>query len=335
MTRSRYAAVAAAIVLAPTAAFGWGATGHRIIGEAAMRALPADLPAFLHAPQAAIDVGEFSREPDRIKGAGKTFDSDLDPGHFLDLEDNGKVLGGPTLAALPATRAEYEAQLKAAGADSWKAGFLPYSVLETYQAVARDLAMWRVLSYAAANPAWAAHKAWFTAEVKRREALTLRDIGAMSHFVGDGSQPLHVSVHFNGWGDYPNPEGYTTQRIHSPFESDLVRNFVKPEAVAAEMTPVRLCQCAIDQRMRTYLTATGTLAVPLYQMEKAGGLAKGDPRGAAFATKQLAIGASEIRDMIAEAWTASLNDKVGWRPVPVADVLSGKTDPYPALYGVD
>jgi hypothetical protein len=335
MTRSRLAAAAAALVLVPTAAFGWGSSGHRIIGEAAMRALPADLPGFLHTPQAALDVGEFSREPDRIKGAGKTFDSDLDPGHFLDLNDDGKVLAGPALAGLPVTRAEYEAQLKAAGTDSWKAGFLPYSILENYQVVARDLAMWRVLSAAAANPAWAAHKAWFTAELKRREALTLRDIGTLSHFVGDGSQPLHVTVHFNGWGDYPNPEGYTAQRIHSPFESDLVREAVKPEAVAAQMTPAHLCNCAIDQRMRGYLTATGTQVIPLYQLDKAGGLMKGDPRGAAFATKQLAVGASELRDMIAEAWAASLNDKVGWRPVPVQDVLSGKTDPYPALYGID
>ena len=335
MTRSRYAALAAAIVLAPTAAFGWGSSGHRIIGEAAMRALPAELPGFLRTSQAAIDVGELSREPDRAKGAGKTFDSDLDPGHFLDVDDAGKVLGGPALSALPLTRAEYEAQLKAAGTDSWKGGFLPYSILENWQLVARDFAMWRVLSAAVANPQWSAHKAWFAGELGRREALTLRDIGTLSHFVADGSQPLHVSVHFNGWGDFPNPDGYTTARIHSPFESDLVRYQVDPAAVAAQMTPTHLCNCPIDQRMRGYLTQTVNQVIPLYQLEKAGGLMKGDPRGTAFATKQLAIGASELRDMIAEAWAASLTQTVGWRPVPVQDVLSGKTDPYAALYGID
>ena len=43
--------------------------------------------------QAIVDVGEYSREPDRIKRAGKAFDSDRDQGHFLDLNDDGTVLG--------------------------------------------------------------------------------------------------------------------------------------------------------------------------------------------------------------------------------------------------
>jgi len=108
MKRFRVLAVAAAVAALPAAAFAWGATGHRMIGEVAMRALPAELPAFLHSPQAALDVGEFSREPDRVKTAGRVFDSDMSPAHFLDLEDDGKVLGGPALANLPATRPEYD-----------------------------------------------------------------------------------------------------------------------------------------------------------------------------------------------------------------------------------
>ena len=36
-------------------------------------------------------------------------------------------------------------------------------------------------------------------------------MGVMGHYVGDGSQPLHTTVHFNGWvGD--NPKGYTTKQ---------------------------------------------------------------------------------------------------------------------------
>src|SRR5689334_2002745 len=129
MKRLLAAACAALVVAAPACVWAWGATGHRMIGELAMRALPASAPAFLRTAQAATDVGEYSREPDRSKGAGRAHDSDRDAGHFLDLSDDGTVLGGPKLSALPATRADYEKALIAAGQDNWKAGYLPYSIL--------------------------------------------------------------------------------------------------------------------------------------------------------------------------------------------------------------
>jgi len=335
MKRLSVVALAALAVAVPSSLFAWGNTGHRMLGEAAIRALPADAPAFLRTPQAALDVGELSREPDRSKGAGKLHDQDRDPAHFVDLSDDGTVLGGPPMLPLAATRAEYETQLRAKGLDQWKTGYLPYSILDRWQQLTNDFAYWRVLKAAEANPAWKEHKAWFTQDRVRREALILKDLGELSHFVGDGSQPLHVTVHFNGWGDYPNPNGYSTAKLHGPFEGDLVQATVKPAAVAARMTPLRLCNCAMEQRVSDYLTATGKQVVPFYEMEKAGGMAPGDPRGTAFAVERIAAGASELRDVIVEAWRSSANAKVGWKPVAVQDVVAGKVDPYPALYGID
>ena len=40
-------------------------------------------------------------------------------------------------------------------------------------------------------------------------------------------------------------------------------------------------------------------------------------RGPAFAVDQLARGASELRDLVVEAWTASATASVGWKPVAV------------------
>jgi hypothetical protein len=306
-----------------------------MIGELAVQKLPAEDPAFLRTPQAARDAGELSREPDRTKGSGKLHDNDRDPGHFVDLDLDGKVLGGPPMLPLAATRAEYETQLRAAGLDQWKTGYLPYSILDRWQQLTTDFAYWRVLKAAEANPKWSAHKAWFTQDRVRREALILKDIGELSHFVGDGSQPLHVTTHFNGWGDGPNPNGYSNAKLHGPFESDLVQATVKPAMVAAKMTPLHLCNCAPEQRVGEYLTATGKQVVPFYEMEKAGGMQPGDPRGTAFAVQRMAVGASELRDVIVEAWRASLKAKVGWKPVAVEDVVAGRVDPYPALYGID
>lgn len=329
------AALAVLAVAVPSSVLAWGSTGHRIVGSLAMRGLPAEVPAFLRTAQAAADVGELSREPDRSKAAGKTHDHDRDAGHFVDLDDDGKVLGGPPMLPLAATRADYETGLRAAGIDQWKAGYLPYSIIDRYQQLTSDLAYWRVLDAAEKNPAWKKNRAWFKQDRIRREALILKTIGELSHFVGDGSQPLHVTTHFNGWGDYPNPKGYSTARLHGPFESELVQQTVKPAAVAARMKPFASCNCAIEQRVSGYLATTGALVIPFYEMEKAGGLAAGDPRGTQLATDRIAVGASELRDLVVESWRASANVKIGWRPVAVQDVLAGRVDPYPALYGID
>jgi hypothetical protein len=262
-------------------------------------------------------------------------DSHNDPGHFVDISDDGSVLGGPRLDALPPTREDYETALRAAGVDSWKAGYLPYEIVERWQQLAHDLAYWRVLTAAAANPAWADRQAWYAADRRRREAQILHDLGQLSHYVADGSQPLHVTVHFNGWGPFPNPSGYTTAKVHGMFEGDLVRAAVRTEEVRARLAPLRLCGCAIEQRAADYLVATNRRVEPLYQLEKAGGLQPGDPRGPAFARDQLARGASELRDLIVEAWTASADHPVGWKPVLPADVAAGRVDPFPALYGAD
>jgi hypothetical protein len=331
------AVCAALAALLPNSVLAWGSTGHRFVGEAAMRSLPAEIPAFLHTPQAVFDVGEYSREPDRSKGAGRTHDSDRDPGHFIDLNDDGTVLGGPMLSALPATRADFDAAVRKAGADSWKSGYLPYSIVDRWEQLARSMAYWRILNAAEANPAWSAHKAFFAADKRRREAQILVTIGELSHFVGDGSQPLHVTVHFNGWGDFPNPGGYTMAKVHAPFESDLVQASVTEAGVMAKMLPPQDRKDPLAKQVSDYLTATGTLVVPFYQMEKAGGLAPGDPRGPAFATQQIAVGASELRDLIVAAWRVSATQTLGYKPnaVPVADVVAGKLDPYPMLYGID
>jgi hypothetical protein len=335
MTRIGFLALAAALAAIPASALAWGGTGHRMVGEVAVRALPAEIPAFVRTPQAAIDVGEYSREPDRGKGAGKAWDSDRNPGHFIDLGDDGRVLGGPLLSELPPTREAYDTALRAVGQDSWKAGYLPYAILDRYEQLAKDFAYWRVLAAAEANPAWAAHRAWFAADRRRRETLILTDLGQLSHYVGDGSQPLHVTIHFNGWGPYPNPQGYSTDRLHAPFESDLVQATVKEPAVAAQVAPFQSCGCGIEQRIETYLAATGALVVPFYEMVKAGGMAPGDPRATAFATRQIAAGATELRDYVVEAWRVSARETVGYKPIAVSDVEAGRVDPYPALSGIE
>ena len=322
------------VALAPAQALAWGAMGHRIVGEAAMQALPSEIPAFLRNPAAVRDVGELSREQDRSKGAGRIHDHNRDAAHFLDLDEEGKLLGGPSFLPLPSTRADYEKGLQAAGLDSWKAGYLPYSIIDQHQQLTKDFAYWRAVKTAAGREKNSERLAWLKRDLVRREAQILQTIGHLSHFVGDGAQPLHVTVHYNGWGEFPNPKGYTTARVHGPFESEFVFANIKPAAVKAKMAPLRSPSGTIEKRTVDYLSATSTEVIPFYELEKAGGLEAGDPRGVAFATERLAVGASELRDMIVSAWRGSATATVGWPVVRVQDILAGK-DPYDSLYGKD
>lgn len=314
-------------------ALAWGSTGHRLIGALAIEALPPQLPAFVR--DSAATVAEYSREPDRWKGSGRIHDSDLSPAHFVDVGDDGKILGGPALSALPETLAGYDAALRAVGVDSWKAGYLPYSIEETWQQLANDFAFWRVEQAALTRVKNPDHLAWMKLDMHAREALILRDIGVLSHYVGDGSQPLHVSVHFDGWGPFPNPEGFSTDRIHAPFEGPFVRDHADAAGVRRLETPYKPCDCAIADWTRSYLGATVAQVAPLYRLWKAGAFAGDDPRGRDFVDARLAAGASALRDAIIDAWAASATQKVGWpAPVNMAQVEAG-LDPYDALYGTD
>lgn len=335
MARIFVAALAAVLALSASGeALAWGNTGHRLAGTAAMQALPGELPAFLRRPAAAADVGELSREQDRTKGSGKAHDANRDPAHFVDIDEAGKVLGGPAFAPMPATRADYETALAAHGLNSWKAGYLQFAIVDGVQHLTKDFGYWRALT-AAEKRARGRRKAWLAADRRRREGLILQSIGHLSHYVADGAQPLHASVHFNGWGDYPNPKGYTTAKIHNPFEGELVVSGVTLAGVQGRMSPFRSCGCATEQRTVDYLLASAAEVEPLYELEKGGRLKPGESQGLDFATRRLGAGASELRDLIVEAWRASAQAEVGWKPVKVSDVEAGRVDPYDALRGAD
>ena len=318
-----------------TAALAWGASGHRLIGEAAVEALPGDLPAFLRTPATAQAVGELAREPDRSKGAGQPHDRDLDPGHFLDLDDDGKVNGGPALASLPADREGYDAALRAAGTDAYKSGYLPYNIEDGFEQVEKDFGYWRVETAALESSTSPAERAWIARDLKLRENLTIRDIGYWAHFVGDGSQPLHVSIHYNGWGDYPNPANYTKDRIHGPFEGPFVHDHVTLSTVEAAMAPLQPCT-PIATCTAAYLAATNSHVVPLYRMWGAGDFKRADAQASAFATARVAEGAAELRDMIVAAWRASDDAVLGRDPqISVKAAEAGQPVPFAVLYGDD
>jgi hypothetical protein len=323
------AAALALMLAAPMPAQAWGALGHKLIGEAAAAEFPASLPAFVRSRPAAWRIGEASREPDRSRSAGEPHDGDLDPGHYVNVRDDGTIAGGPRLDALPPGREAYDTALRAVGATQYKSGFLPYSIIDGWQQLVKDFALWRGDVAGARLARSKADRQWFEQDRALRELLTLRDLGYWAHFVGDASQPMHVSVHYNGWGDGPNPDGFeATPGLHAKFESDFVDANIRLADVTAAMRPYRDCGCTIQKHTEAYLTATLSQLRHTYQFEKDGAYDKATPQSKTFAAARLAEAASMLRDLVTDAWTQSGQAVLGYKNrLPVADIEAGKVYP--------
>lgn len=329
-------ALSAALTALPFgSAWAWGATGHEWVSGIAIEKLPTTLPAFIRTPEAIAEIAAMGRELDRSKGSGKTHDAERDPGHYVDLADDGSVEGILPLANLPATREEYDTLLRAGGKTQYKAGYLPYSIVDGFQQLRKDFAYWRALTKAIETAESPEERAWFEADRRLREKLTLRDLGVWSHYGGDASQPLHVTVHYNGWGNYPNPEGYTMKKIHAYFEGEFVKRNLSRSAVADEVGPYQPCGCSIEDRTKALLLASLAQVGPLYALEKEGGFKRGDQRGMMFATTRLAAGVEAVRDMIVMAWEESAKTPVGYPMVNVRDIEGGKVRATKELFGAD
>src|SRR5215510_8700055 len=315
------------LAVGPTDAWAWGATGHEWISGIAIEKLPDSVPAFVRTLEAAAEIAVLGRELDRSKGAGKEHDSERDPGHYVDLGDNSDVMGVLPLTQLPDTREEYDTQLRAKGFTQYKAGYLPFSIIDGWQQIRKDFAYWRALKKGLETATTAEDRAWFESDIKRRKRLIVHNIGIWSHYVADASQPLHVSIHYNDWGDFPNPKGYTTKPIHAYFEGEFVKRNLTRSAVADEVPPYQPCAaCSIKQSTRAVLLESMAEVEPFYALEKEGAFKRGDPRGVAFATARLATGATALRNMIVDAWQDSATTPVGYPMVNVRRERQGACD---------
>lgn len=347
------ATAALCAALAPAASFAWGHAGHVSVSQLAMTALPPEIPAFVRSAQSIAQVGELGAEADQSKTTGTVtttsgtvrttstvHDAERDPGHYIDIDDVGIVLGGIVpLNQLPATREAFDTAQRGGSQTQYSAGYLPYALMDGFQQIRKDFGIWRAMSVGLATAANDSDRAWFRFQLQLRQQLIIRDIGYWSHFVADASQPMHVSIHFNGWGNYPNPNGYTTSGIHSAFEGSFVKNFVDFDAVAKQMRPYTdRGVTTYEQRVPLYLAESLSQLVPVYQAAKDSNndnYRTNQPAEMAIVVKQLAAGASELRDQIVDAWRQSANIAVGFPLVRVSDVEARRVIVTPATFGAD
>lgn len=321
-----------AIVQAHAPAWAWGAKGHHLINRLAVESLPADFPGFMRTRRAIDELTDLGLELDLLKGSGTEWDGAKDPGHYIDLVGDGTLEGGLRLNALPVTREAYDTALRKTGYDQYKAGFVPYSIVQGWEQLRMGFAYWRVDRYEMQHAKTRVLRATAADRAAVDESLILRDAGVWGHYVADASQPLHVTVHFNGWGHYPNPHGYSNSaHLHDLFETDFVNRYVTATAVAKHMTSLKgqpsgklLDDQTILSAVERYLAESNATVPELYQIEKTGGFENGTPRAVAFVSERLAFGASELRTLIVWAWADSLNETIGDdAPQQVRNIVQG------------
>jgi S1/P1 Nuclease len=304
-----FATVAAIIVLPSTACFGWGSEGHRMINRLAAEHLPPDLPAFLHSAAAIEEIEYLGPEPDRWRSPGEPeLSNEQAPEHFIDLE-LADMIGNQ----LPRRRYDFIAALYAAGLTHpnlaaelrpEKVGLQPYVTTEVYERLKAAMREYRALSAQGKD-------------TKPVEQAIVFYAGWLGHYVGDGSQPLHVTLNYDGWVGKENPKGYTTQRgIHAKFETTFVAANIRAADVAPLMSAPMQLNDVFDDYV-AYLRSSARLIERTYELEKLGGFDNaGTVDSKQFTAQRLAAAASELRDLYYTAWVESAKPVPDWHDAP-------------------
>jgi len=274
-----------------------------LINRLAASNLPADVPAFLRTAAAVDEIEYLGPEPDRWRSKAESeLSAAQAPEHFIDMEL------ADALGPLPHKRLDFEAEVFAAHQRPETIGLQPWETDEVWERL--KVAMREYRGLLAAGPG-------ANVDTKPVEAAIIFYAGWLGHYVGDGSQPLHVTVQYNGWTG-PNPHGYTTEhQIHYQFESPFVAANIHAPEVQAKMSPAKIIRGDMFDAYVAYLRHSATFVEKVYQLDKAGSfLGAGTPESRDFAAERLAAAASMLRDMIYTAWIESAQ--------PVSDAHAGK-----------
>ena len=288
----------AAIAVAPEFLDAWGNDGHIVINRTAARHIPESMPLFLR--NAESRLGYLGPEPDRWRNRSEyPLKEAQEPDHFIDMER----LDG--FGELPPGRYQFYKKAYAlhdkaepgspAASDDMlpdKIGLQPYETLEVFDRLKVAFREYRRLHGDEQSSLQAQEDVIFYA-------------GWLGHYVADAANPLHTTIHYNGWvGE--NPNGYTTAKdTHGNFESRFVSdNLAKLKFDDLMHAPVHLDHLFEDY-MR-YLQESNSQVRPFYELEKTGAFRDaGTAEGVQFTRARMAAGAQMLLNLWYTAWIDS------------------------------
>ena len=283
---------------------GWGVRGHQSANRAAVRALPAGGPVFLKEYEDWI--ARTGPVPDSWRGPGEPYSKIFeDPNHGWFKEQFA------FMTSIPRSRYEfvlrlYDEFLKIREKDPdgaaltnvrWT-GTMPYAAMENYDRMQSAMRLYR---RAVADS---------SAESQKDARYLAQDIafymGWLGHYTADGAQPLHDTIHHDGWQG-PNPKQYATDpRIHGRFESAFVDLI---QLTDADLMPLMEKPRLLDDpfaAILAHLDDAASHVEEVYILDKAGAFAdKASEPAAHLARTQLAKAAALLRDLTCTAWAES------------------------------
>jgi len=277
---------ALAFALAPPLE-GWGDEGHRYVSTVAVNSLPDEIPAFFR--KAAARLIFLGPEPDRWRDNRQTYKALREaggPDHFIDIDKP------ENFQALPDDRYQYADWLRSVGKAPKDIGFLPYACLETYEQVQVSFRLWREAGQAG--------------ERSQIEQNIVHYAGVLGHYVADGAQPLHTTVHYNGWTTSWNPEGYSREPLHWRFEGEYVQAKIKAEDFKQLVKTAQRLPDPFHSIMQYLLESHGTIP-ELYRLDKQARWAKDNTNrdSKQFVVSRLAAAAQTLANLWYTAWLDS------------------------------
>lgn len=300
------------ILLVPATCGAWGSRGHQAANRAAIRSIPDDGPVFLKEYEDWIT--KTGPLPDSWRGASEPYSKIFeDPNHGWFKEQFS------FMTEIPRSRYEfvlrlYDEYLRIKDKDPDSAaltnvrwtGTLPYAVMENFDRMKSAMRQYRALS--AQNTPAAQTDARYLAQDIAFYA------GWLGHYTADGAQPLHDTIHHDGWQG-ANPHEYTTDpRIHGRFESqfvDLIR--LTEEDLLTKMPKPGVLEDPFAAILH-HLDDAATHVEAVYKMDKRSAFSNAnDAEAGSLVTAQLAKAAALLRDLIDTAWVKSAE------PSPRAD----------------
>lgn len=316
-----------AAMLGITSARAWDYEGHRAVNQLALASLPKDFPAFVLTPEAKERVAFLAGEPDRWRNSNNPNDLSLAhcsfPEHYLDLEQLEDY--GLTPQTTPPFRYDFIAKLALARAahpekmepiDPAKnkdhtrelPGLAPWTITESCGKLRSAFSYLKAFQNNGGTPA----------EIANAQANVLYVMGVMGHYVGDCSQPLHVTKHHHGWVG-ANPHGYATNTsFHGWIDGGFFRKDggIKIDGLVGKVRPAKIVGDPLKPndlftQVMNYLLETQKYLEPLYQLEKEQKLSPDNGKsaeGRAFLEARLIAGGQMLGDLWYSAWQQAAED---------------------------